>query len=101
MSSDDDGTSTRLLALLDKIYLIKPFTLVGGLELLGKIIISNTPGVYYRFGRQNVLGDKNQKIYQRLGGLKIDIRRHLELHFELHLRRRTSLCNLSQSHRIF
>lgn len=47
VAGDDDGACTRLLALLDEVNLVKALALVGSLELLGKLIVSHTPGVYY------------------------------------------------------
>ena len=57
MTSDDDGTCTGLLALLDEVGLLETLALVGGFELLGEIIVADTASVYDRALRKDVLGE--------------------------------------------
>lgn len=55
MSSDNDCTCTGLLAGSDLVDLSETLTLVGDLELLGEIVVSDGAGVYDRVGGQDVL----------------------------------------------
>ena len=61
MSCDDDSASACLLAFFDLIYLIQTLTLVGFLELLSKIIITDSPNVHHRFRGKNILSKKKKK----------------------------------------
>lgn len=53
--SDDDGASTSLLALLDKIRIAETLLLVGRLQLLSKLVITDTACVDHRVGWQDIL----------------------------------------------
>lgn len=55
MSCDNDGAGTSLLAFLDEVCVLKTFAFVGCLQLLSKLIVTDTSGVYDGVGRQNVL----------------------------------------------
>lgn len=52
---DNDGAGTSLLAFLDEVCVLEAFPLVGGLQLLSKLIVTDTSSVDDRVGRQNVL----------------------------------------------
>lgn len=55
MTGDNDGTSTGLFTLFDKVDLVKSLALVGDFELLGKFIVSDAASVNHRLGREYIL----------------------------------------------
>jgi len=55
VASDDNSTSSSLVAFLDLVYLVQPFSLVGSLELLSEIVVADTSGVNNRARGQYVL----------------------------------------------
>ena len=55
VASDDNSTSSSLVAFLDLVYLVQPFSLVGRLELLSEIVVADTSGVNNRGRGQYVL----------------------------------------------
>ena len=55
VASDNNSASTRLFTLLYLVNLVKSFALVGSLQLLCKVIVANTAGVYHRAGWKDVL----------------------------------------------
>ena len=58
MASDNDGAGTGLLALGDLVDLVQTFALVGDLELLSKVVVTDRSGVDDRSRGQNVLFQK-------------------------------------------
>ena len=58
VASDDHSTSTRFLALLDKVNFIHPFPLVRLPQLLHKVVIAHASCVHHRLGRKDVLSTK-------------------------------------------
>lgn len=55
VTGDNDGTSTSLLALLDKVRALDALLDVDGGKLFCELIIADTTGVDHRVGRENVL----------------------------------------------
>lgn len=55
VTSEDDATCASLLALLDLVDLIQALALVCSLELLSKVVVSDTAGIHNGVRRQNVL----------------------------------------------
>lgn len=55
MAGDDNGTSTCLLSLLDEVSAFDAFLLVGGAELVGQVVVPDTPCVDDGFLRKDVL----------------------------------------------
>ena len=48
VTSDNNSAGAGLLALLDKVSFLEALALVCGLELLSKLIVANTAGIYDR-----------------------------------------------------
>lgn len=55
VAGDDNGASASLFTLLDLVDLLEPFPLVGGLELLGQVVVTDTSSVYDGSCREDVL----------------------------------------------
>ena len=55
VASNDNSTSSSLVAFLNLVYLVQPFSLVGRLELLSEIVVADTSGVNNRARGQYVL----------------------------------------------
>jgi hypothetical protein len=55
VASDDNSTSSSLVAFLDLVYLVQPFSLVSSLELLSEIVVTDTSGVNDRARGQYIL----------------------------------------------
>jgi hypothetical protein len=55
VASDDDSARASLFALLNLVDLTETLALVGSLELLREIVISDAARVHHRVGRENVL----------------------------------------------
>ena len=58
VSGDDYTAGTGLLALLDEVDLVEALTLVGSLELLSEVIVTDAAGVDDRVRGQNVLREQ-------------------------------------------
>ena len=58
MASDNDSAGTRLLALGDLVDLVQTFALVGDLELLREVVVTDRSGVDNRSRGQNVLSQR-------------------------------------------
>lgn len=65
MTSDNDCTRSRLLALLDKIGFCETLSFVRRPELLGKLIIADAASIHYGIGRQHIL-----RCFRSRGGVK-------------------------------
>ena len=61
VAGNNDGTYTSLLALLNEIHLVETIALVGRLQLLSKIIIANSTGIY-----DGTLGEDVLKLYRKI-----------------------------------
>ena len=55
VASDDDRARARLLALLPEVRLVEALALVGSLELLSELVVTDTASVDDRVRRENVL----------------------------------------------
>jgi len=55
VAGNNDGACTSLFALLNEIRLVETFTLVGRLQLLSKIIITDSAGINDGALREDVL----------------------------------------------
>ena len=55
MTGDNDTARAGLLAFLHLVNLGQTFTRVRSLELLGKLVVADAPGVHDRVGWQDVL----------------------------------------------
>lgn len=65
MTSDNDCTRSRLLALLDEISFCETLSFVRRPELLGKLVIADAASVHYGIGGQHIL-----RCIRRRGGVK-------------------------------
>ena len=55
MASDNNSAGTSLLTLGDLVDLVQTFTLVGDLELLSEVVVTDRSSVDDGAGRQNIL----------------------------------------------
>ena len=65
MTSDNDCTRPRLLALLDEISFCETLSFVRRPELLGKLVIADAASIHYGIGGQHIL-----RCIRRRGGVK-------------------------------
>ena len=62
MTSDDDGTRSRLFTLLDEIRFGETLPFVCRLELLGETVVADATGVDHGVWRQHVLGEERRSL---------------------------------------
>lgn len=73
VSCEDDSASACLLAFRDLIYLIQTLTFVRFLELLSKVVFTDSPNIHHWFRGKNVLNQKKEK--KLLNGMTSIIKR--------------------------
>jgi hypothetical protein len=64
VAGDNDTAGTSSLALLDEVDLVEALPLIGSLELLSKLVVTNTAGIHDRVRGKHILSSNTFSMRQ-------------------------------------